>query len=719
MYQNTKKSYLAVAVSGALLAFAVTGCSAMAKAPAAEQVEGTKIAFMPDIHFHDVYGDFQDGSFEGLPNSKSGKNATIRTMLGQLTSTRLFNEQYFALLEALDDAAERGIKYIALPGDFSDDGQPVHLRGLSEIFDEYSEKYGMVFFAAPGNHDPIRAFEKPAGEPDFLGEGGKNQRIWSKGAKECVGYEGATATIKTDKEDLPTICTEEIVGLGYDKVMGLFANYGFFAQKDYKFWETPYTEYSYNEYTFAKAKVQGAYENRMYEMCAQGTGGAYKKDSYTNCNMMPDTTYLVEPFDGMWMLAIDANVFAPKEKAANDDPTSHKNYNSASNAGYNKMITHKEQVIDYIKNVVKRADEQGKTLVAFSHYPMTDFYNGAAEQIEDIFGPGKFQLKRNPKADVSKALADTGLKLHIGGHMHFNDTGVKRYEDGKFLFNVQAPSMAAYVPAYKVLTFLPDNKVEVETAIIKDVPRFDELFEHYEEELAYLKKTGAKKIWSDEVLETKSYYDFTNMHIKELTRLRFLPKEWPCDMKEMLFNMTGKDMLILSQLNSEISIDGLSAMTGGKGGVEVCTDNRDGNRFASVDNKQFKADWAAATERAEALTDAAGITLADLSTWTSYDLAVDFYRLRNADELAFRDIEEGRIPQYRLIARALRQAGANVQGVHHDHAGHLKAGDLFKSRFSQLFDILTKFSNGEASDHFILDTKNGTLQDLAKPVERM
>lgn len=103
------------------------------------------VAFMPDIHFHDVYADFNDGSFKGLPNSRSKDHATIRTMQAQLHSTRLFNENYFALLAALDDAAARGIKFIALPGDFSDDGQQVHLRGLQKILKHYQQKYDMRF----------------------------------------------------------------------------------------------------------------------------------------------------------------------------------------------------------------------------------------------------------------------------------------------------------------------------------------------------------------------------------------------------------------------------------------------------------------------------------------------------------------------------------------------------------------------------------------------
>src|SRR5690349_9410166 len=71
-----------------------------------------QIAFMADVHLQDVYGNL--GDFAGLPNSKSHKSATIRTMYAQLTSTRLFNENYFAFRAALDDAFTRGVRIIAL-----------------------------------------------------------------------------------------------------------------------------------------------------------------------------------------------------------------------------------------------------------------------------------------------------------------------------------------------------------------------------------------------------------------------------------------------------------------------------------------------------------------------------------------------------------------------------------------------------------------------------
>ena len=40
--------------------------------PPVEAKPGVQIAFMPDIHFHDVYATFKDGSFPGVFNPKTG-----------------------------------------------------------------------------------------------------------------------------------------------------------------------------------------------------------------------------------------------------------------------------------------------------------------------------------------------------------------------------------------------------------------------------------------------------------------------------------------------------------------------------------------------------------------------------------------------------------------------------------------------------------------------
>ena len=104
-----------------------------------------EVAFLSDVHLTDIYGEFADSDFKGVANPQTGRNTILRTMQAQLHSTRLFNENYFAFLAALDDVVARGIRYVVLPGDFSDDGQRFNLRGLKNILRKYTTKYGTHF----------------------------------------------------------------------------------------------------------------------------------------------------------------------------------------------------------------------------------------------------------------------------------------------------------------------------------------------------------------------------------------------------------------------------------------------------------------------------------------------------------------------------------------------------------------------------------------------
>lgn len=672
----------------------------------AAENDAYRVAFMPDIHFHDVYGQFQDDAFRGLKNSQSGQYAMIRTMYAQLTSTRLFNENYFALRAALDDAGKKGIKIIALPGDFSDDGQPVHIRGLVKLLAEYEQKYGMRFFATPGNHDPNRPFDLPGGEEDFLGVEGKTQRIFSLGANECKGYQGKTAVISTAAE-LPTLCSQEMVSSGYEYIMKMMAPFGMNPQVADIYWETPYSTYNEQGYTFEKARQASDFRQRQYEICAQGTGGKYRQQGYGPCFTVADSSYLVEPVAGLWLMAVDANVYLLDAKADATRPDFAKNFAGSGDAGYNKMLTHKQQTVAWMKSVAQRANAQHKTLITFSHFPMVEFDNGAAADLEAIFGEGKFQLARAPKEDTSHALAKTGIGVHVGGHMHFNDTGVRKYSDGSILFNIQAPSMAAYVPAYKILTFHSRSDIDVQTVILDTVPRFNELFEHYQQEWDHLNAIHSPHLWNKAVLSARNYYDFTNWHITELTRLRFIPEEWPCEIRQMLFSLNGEEMLTLSQLSSHTDFHDVLTVPASENHA-ICAKGttppvRD---ITGVYLHKDAAAWHRAQRKALELAERNGMTLQQFAAWNGFDLAVDFYRLRNADELALRDISVERLRQYQLFTRVLAQSlPASVPALTADSDFET----IFRLRFGSIFNVIDKYLHGNPSRDFHLNSDTGEI----------
>ncbi|MBN8753956.1 MULTISPECIES: metallophosphoesterase [Variovorax] len=689
-----------------------TPAPGQATPPAAEAAKPVQVAFMPDIHFHDVYASFKDGSFPGVFNPKSGRNATIRQMQAQMTSTRLFNENYFAFITALDDAVARGVKLIALPGDFSDDGQPVHMRGLKKVLDDYAAKYDLQFFAAPGNHDPNTPMERPGGKGDYLGIAsngrvGAPQKIYSKGADACTAgsYSGDWGKVGA------VYCTEEVKEMGYAGITEALDQHGFMPKANYRYFETPYSTYTYQDYTVAKAKEQAAWSKREFEICAEGAGGGYKKSGYTFCHNVPDTSYLVEPVEGLWLVGIDANVYVPKGAGAND-------FNGSGDAGYNKMLTHKPHVIAWLKDVVARGKKQGKQVVAFSHFPMSEFFNGASDDIVALLGAGKMQMVRRPTEDVTKALAETGLQVHVGGHMHFNDTAVRNYDGGRGLVNIQAPSMAAYVPAYKLLTFNDATHIDVQTVRLDNVARFDELFDLYREEHRYFTDFPADLngavLWDKSVLDAKSYGDFSTRYMSELVRLRLLKDDWRCEMRELVKSpLNGADLLVLSQLQTSVTLKQL-ANTGNQGLLSgaffACLAEAGGDGSAQA---AYAIDYAAAEAKARALASANGMRLEDFNQWKAIDLAGDFVRLANAGDLAFADIPTDRARQYKLIAQALEGTNATLalngsQQVMNDNP----VNAVFQARFKPLMQILLKLAKGAPTQHFVIDLKTNTLTDL-------
>ena len=626
------------------------------------------MAFISDPHFHDVYGRFSDGAFPGLP-LPGGERAAIRTMRAQLTSTRLFNENAFALRAALDQAVARGVRLIAFPGDLTDDGQPLHLRGLVRLLDEYAERHGVRFFATVGNHDPVRPFTRPAGKPDFLGEGGREQPIFSPGAQPGSG---------ADPEAHPVIRSAEVQELGYREIMEAMAPFGMAPGLGDLHWESPWGPGQ------------------------EGADPARRQATIDGAGPLPDASYLVEPVEGLWLLALDGNIYLPVDGRHPEGAAEANAYHSPGNAGFTAFVRHKRHLLAWMADVVRRAEVQGKRLVAFSHYPMVDYYRGAAPLIQELFGPEGLYLGRRPSVEATRELAATGLQLHFGGHMHANDTGVFRGDEG-FLVNVQVPSTAAYVPAFKLLTLHPGAGCEVETIPVEEVARVEALFPLYREEQAHLQRVAPDVAWNPEVLDSPSYGDFVRWHIRELTRLRFLPEEWPADLRLLFESATCEDLLIAAELDSDPELPELASL---------------------LARDLTPAGWDEARERARLRGGTAGVEMEPLREMAGMEVATDLHRLIAGGELAFPDLEVRR-GFYRLMAEALGEDPASVGGGSGAGSGAGTAGGSldgdpggpttspYRERMRLLVRTLATLAAGEPNDHLLVDFQQQEVRDLA------
>lgn len=486
----------------------------------------TQIAFISDAHIQDV-----DGHAE-----------RVRSMEVQVQSTRLFNENYYALLAALDDVARRNIRWVVLPGDLTDNGQFFNQQKIKNILHSYTQRKGMRFFVTTGNHDPALPLGLMQKNAHFLAADGSR-----------VTHEDSCA--------------------GYVSQMECYADFGFFPRKDDCYWESPFTSYTYDKYSYEDACRESVLSKRTYTLC----------DSLT----ATDASYLVEPVDGLWLLAIDGGVYLPKEMK--DGKWSYQ----GSSAGYNLVLKHKPFLLPWVRKVVEEAQKRHKTLVAFSHYPLVDFNDGVSEHVRRIWGDRRFDLHRVPEAEVSEAFLQAGLRLHFAGHMHVNDTGIWEGKDGKHLYNIQVPSIATYVPAYKILTIESDEVFRVETVALDTVPGFDSLFPLYRAEYQSDSLKGHSPVWNKEILSARTYGEFCDYQFRDLVRLRFIPRDLPESWRACL-DFTGARML----------------------------------EAVSGEDKSDDADW---------------------TDWCMKDLVLDLYRLRYAERLALEDIPRTRLAVYRYL----------------------------------------------------------------------
>jgi hypothetical protein len=232
-----------------------------------------------------------------------------------------------------------------------------------------------------------------------------------------------------------------------------------------------------------------------------------------------DASYLVEPEAGLWLLMIDTNVFEPRPGRL--DPSRKKAFIGPSDAGWTALLRVKPFLLDWVRDVTTRAQSLGKTLVTVSHYPVLDPFCDSAGSEMALYGPTTI-TRRCPAPAVGHALAEAGLRWHLGGHMHVNATTRMATPKGN-LTDFSLPSLVAFPPAFKVITASPDA-FTAQTVSLADLPPDPDLSALYAAE----GRQGPPQAFGD-FLATQR-----RAHLLE----RQLPLDWPA---EVLALLQGRD----------------------------------------------------------------------------------------------------------------------------------------------------------------------------------
>lgn len=297
----------------------------------------------------------------------------------------------------------------------------------------------------------------------------------------------------------------------------------------------------------------------------------------------------------------------------------------------------------------REAEKRGKTLVSFSHYPLTDFHEGASDEMKKLFGANKFQLSRVPETNVSELYAEAGIRVHFAGHMHINDTGKLDGSPTGRLVNIQVPSLAAFPAAYKIMNLESTNVMKVQTHSLQKVDRFDEFFDLYKIEHQWLSQKAEAKSWNLNVLDAVDFQEFTQLHLQELIRLRLIRSDWP---NELGILVNG-----ISQTQLEMWL-------------ESPADERE-EMLNSILNTLKKSEQKG-------------------------ELMEDFYFIKNGGDLGSAPIPSERMECYRSLNKK-----------------NLKAeGSSLNTQFSEFLRIMGRLCNGLPSDEFFIDLQDLSIKKV-------
>jgi len=151
-------------------------------------------------------------------------------------------------------------------------------------------------------------------------------------------------------------------------------------------------------------------------------------------------SYVSEPAEGIWVLAIDACHYSTVVETAGSI---------------------KPETLDWIKSVLAKSQKEDKQVIAMMHHGMMEHFTGQTN-----FFPGYII---SDWQDISATLADLGLKVVFTGHSHAQDIVRKNSSNG-FIYDIETGSTVTFpCPFRKVTLDTGDRTMKVESGKITDV----------------------------------------------------------------------------------------------------------------------------------------------------------------------------------------------------------------------------------------------------------
>ncbi len=160
-------------------------------------------------------------------------------------------------------------------------------------------------------------------------------------------------------------------------------------------------------------------------------------------------SYVAEPIQGLWVLAIDSCRWREK---------------------YSESGKIYRNTFNWLRTVLNRARENGKTVMGMMHHGVLEHYRGNRKYF------GDFIVENHQK--ISQLFMEYNVNLVFTGHFHAQDVALAR-DGSRYLYDIETGSLVTYPCPYRVITIDNRQVMRIETRYITSTTNHPTGFRQY------------------------------------------------------------------------------------------------------------------------------------------------------------------------------------------------------------------------------------------------
>ncbi len=229
------------------------------------------------------------------------------------------------------------------------------------------------------------------------------------------------------------------------------------------------------------ARFDGDKKTQIATVTAVDFASIYKDFGYSQAlERDPNSlSYVVEPVEGLWILAIDSCRY-PENDPVNGHPiVDGKMYRESFRDYAGKKLHRKDRVyaksLDWIEQRLIEARKKNKAVLVMLHHGIVPHWKGQQKLHWEYLMPGY--------ADLARMFARYDARFVLTGHYHAQDIALKRFKN-KWIYDVATGSFVTYPNPWREIVFGP-QKVQIRSYFVTSIESHSNDFRTYSRDFTW------------------------------------------------------------------------------------------------------------------------------------------------------------------------------------------------------------------------------------------